>query len=213
MSQFKPILYSFRRCPYAMRARMSLVYAKITCELREVDLKNKTEQLLSISPKGTVPVLQCPNDVIIEESLDIMEWSLKQHDPDNWSSRRDEGYIKSIQTEFVPALMRYKYADRYKDEVIDVAEQRQRCFDLLIQLNERLHQGFFHGDVMGFTDVAVFPFVRQYVAVDPQWFNEKELVYVKAWLKCFSHDALFEKAMQRVPPWIFGQLAVEFPSG
>ncbi|MBC7548078.1 MAG: glutathione S-transferase N-terminal domain-containing protein, partial [Polaromonas sp.] len=78
------VLYTFRRCPYAMRARLALATSGLPCELREISLKQKPPQMLAASAKGTVPVLVLPGGAVIDESLAIMQWALHQHDPSGW---------------------------------------------------------------------------------------------------------------------------------
>ena len=130
------ILYSFRRCPYAMRARMALHYAGINVEVREVHLKDKPQALLDISPKGTVPVLQLTDDTVLDESVDIVSWAVDQSDPDNWKQIDEsvfEKYVAEMQDVFIPNLNMYKYPTRYEDAKPDTAEQV--CKNYLEQMN------------------------------------------------------------------------------
>lgn len=138
MADNLPILYSFRRCPYAIRARMAIIYASIPVEIREVELKNKPEDMLAISPKGTVPVLEITNGAVIEESLDIMRWALAQHDLEHWLRFSNEAgrLIKWNDGDFKYYLDRYKYADRFPD--FSQENYRKQAEVFLTELEARL---------------------------------------------------------------------------
>ncbi|MEL7454018.1 MAG: glutathione S-transferase, partial [Pseudomonadota bacterium] len=175
MSADRPILYSFRRCPYAMRARMALVVAGHQVELREVVLRNKPVELLDASSKGTVPVLVLPTGEVIDESLDVMDWALAQHDPQNWTDTENNtaqrDLIKACDRDFKPQLDRYKYPNRYPNE--DLKDPRGLGLAWLkTHLTERLNErAYLFGPSPGLADIAIFPFVRQFANTDRDWFS------------------------------------------
>ncbi|MEY3786844.1 MAG: hypothetical protein RLZ75_1051 [Pseudomonadota bacterium] len=192
-----PILYSFRRCPYAIRARMAIFYAGIPVEIREVELNNKPEHLLLISPKGTVPVLHL-EDKIIDESLDIMRWALAQHDPENWLSFDNEVnlLIKSNDGDFKYFLDRYKYADRYPNYSQEHYRQQAEVF--LTELESRLvNANYLCGNSISLADVAIFPFIRQFASVDKEWFQMTSFHSLNNWLQIFLTSALFGSVMKK----------------
>lgn len=194
MTSSFPILYSFRRCPYAMRARLALYSAKISHEHREVDLKNKPAEMLVISPKGTVPVLQLEDRTVIEESLDIMKWAL------NTPSENSE-LITENDTTFKQALDRYKYPGRYPET--REMNHREQCEQFLRKLEEQLNP-FLTGKEPALTDMALFPFVRQFAMVNPEWFHEQPYPHLKIWLNFFISSNLFQQVMQNYPLWLPG---------
>ncbi len=205
-----PILYSFRRCPYAMRARMALVYAGVTCELREVVLKNKPAHLIELSPKATVPVLWLSDKTIIDESLDIMLWALEQSDPADWAGHRDVIWEDIIQQQLVPQLMRYKYPDRYLNEESDPQEAKAHCDQLLAQLNERLVSGYLCGDQLGISDIAIFPFLRQLRLVDTDWFDNLAYGHLHGWLSQVFELLCYQQAMEKIPVWQQNQPQIHY---
>ncbi len=190
-----PILYSFRRCPYAMRARLALYSAKIPHEHREVDLKNKPIEMLTISPKGTVPVLQLKDETILEQSLDIMNWAFKRP----VLSLEDLQLISENDTVFKQALDRYKYPGRYKEEM--GINYREQCEPFLGKLEARLNP-FLSGNSAALVDMALFPFIRQFVMVDPEWFDEQPYPGLKIWLDIFTSGTLFQQIMKDYPLWL-----------
>ncbi|WP_294299790.1 glutathione S-transferase [uncultured Sphingomonas sp.] len=195
----EPILYSFRRCPYAMRARLALAVSGARYELREVRLADKPVHMLSISPKGTVPVLQTADAVVIDESLSIMRWALGSRDPQDWLARDDPALIACNDGVFKQHLDRYKYPDRHGS---DPAEHRECCLPFLADLEERLEAGGqLSGAEAGMTDAAIMPFVRQFAAVDRQWFDALPLPRLTAWLAGHLASDLFDRVMRRVAPW------------
>jgi len=196
MSIKLPILYSFRRCPYAIRARLALAYAGIAVEIREVALKNKPEQMLAISPKGTVPVLQLPDGRVLEESLDIMYWALAQHDPEHWLAfdTEAETLIEWNDGDFKYSLDRYKYADRYPE--FSQAYYRQQTEPFLIELESRLqHSPYLCGDYFSLADAAIFPFIRQFSNVDVDWFKSSPYRALNNWLDAALTTELFKSVM------------------
>lgn len=201
MTQQYPLLYSFRRCPYAMRARMALVAADVQCNVVEVDFKNKPDHLLEISPKGTVPVLQTLDDNVIDESLDVMRWALSQNDPDGWlDCDLDEAFelISYNDGDFKKALDRYKYPNRYPDE--DCSNVRDIGEAFLVQLNERLERGqYLMGEEVGIADIAIFPFIRQFANTDRAWFDALDLKPLQDWLQQWLDSDLFQKVVKKQP--------------
>lgn len=203
-----PILYSFRRCPYALRARMSLAYAGIDCELREVDLKNKPADMLAVSPKGTVPVLVLSDEQVIDESLDVMRYAVAQHDPDNWGLELDADIERTFIKEFVPAVMRYKYPERYADEGVATEQRRVHVERYLADMNNRLtRMPFLCADRLTFSDVAVFPFFRQCRLVDADWFDGQPYAALHTWLDYLLSSDFYVQVMQKSDPWQPGQAA------
>lgn len=198
MLKSKPTLYTFRRCPYAIRARMALWYAEIPLEACEVDLRNKPPKLLEISPKGTVPVLQLPDGAVLEESLDILRWALAQADPDGWWDDNPEmqRLIQENDTVFKKQLDRYKYPER--DTTLTQAQHRENGEVFLAKLNERLTQhAFLFGEKQRWIDVAIFPFVRQFAQVDRACFDAASYASLKRWLEAFEKSDLFLRVMQK----------------
>lgn len=194
-----PLLYSFRRCPYAMRARLALYHLKISHEHREVDLKNKPVEMIAISPKGTVPVLQLTDGRILEESLDIMRWAFKAP-PFKGSplSQREDQLITENDTLFKHALDRYKYPGRYAEE--GTTDYRDECTKFLQKVESQLRP-FLTGDVLALTDMALFPFIRQFSLVDSEWFDQQDYPHIHKWLNFFHESNLFIDVMKKYKPW------------
>lgn len=194
-----PILYSYRRCPYAMRARMALKYAGIAVEIREIALRDKPAHLLQISPKGTVPVLLTTQGVVLEQSLDIMHWALQQSDPDGWLSAdaaQTQQLITENDTSFKQALDRYKYAIRFPEQPME--EYRSQGEVFLAKLEHKLAQTeFLMGARLTLADIAIFPFIRQFSAVDAAWFESADYPKLKAWLNLMLSSALFNSIMDK----------------
>ncbi|WP_010184966.1 glutathione S-transferase [Sphingomonas sp. PAMC 26605] len=196
------LLYSFRRCPYAMRARLALLASGAPFELREIVLRDKPAAMLAASPKGTVPVLQLDDGRVIDESLDIMLWALGRNDPERWLAGYDAALVETFDTRFKHHLDRYKYAERY---AADPIAHRDAGLALLVQLDARLSDNaHLCGAQRGLSDIAIFPFVRQFAAVDPGWFAALPIVRVQHWLARHVASPLFEQAMLRLPPWAPG---------
>jgi len=200
-----PILYSFRRCPYAMRARMAISYSQITVELREVILKDKPLQLLEISPKATVPVLQLSNGQVIEESLDIMYWALKINDPQTINLSDSEIFqqnelILDNDYKFKKYLDHYKYADRFPEH--DQLFYRKKGEYFLEKLDDILkHQAFLMGKQLSVIDFSIFPFIRQFVHVDKAWFDQSEFNHLRKWLNYFLTSDIFNSVMHKFNQW------------
>lgn len=195
-----PILYSFRRCPYAMRARLALTISGVSFALREVKLSAKPQAMLEASPKGTVPVLVLPDGTVIDESLDIMRWPLAQHDPEGWLALDDGVLIGTNDGAFKHALDRYKYPERHNS---DALAHRERGLAFLELLDGRLsHAGQLCGPKRGLADAAIMPFVRQFAAVDRIWFDALPLPHLGRWLEQHLASDLFNQIMMRCPPWV-----------
>jgi glutathione S-transferase len=203
-----PILYSFRRCPYAIRARMALWVAGITAELREVKLAAKPPQLAEASPKATVPVLVLADGTVIDESLGIMRWALAQHDPEGWLAGDDAELIAVNDGLFKHHLDRAKYPGRYGDDAID---HHAAALSLLAPLEERLASGpQLCGPSRTLTDIALFPFIRQFAAIDPEWFTAQPLPRLQGWLEGHAASDLFAAVMPKFAPWSEGDPPVLF---
>ncbi|UVK90676.1 glutathione S-transferase [Pseudomonas sp. B21-051] len=191
-------LYSFRRCPYAVRARMALRYSGVAVEIVEVSLKAKPAAMLAISPKGTVPVLDTDGRVI-DESLEIMRWALAQHDPDDWllgGDSRITGLIEANDQGFKVHLNRYKYAERYPEQPMEVYRAEGALF--LQQLDELLtDRDYLLSDHLSLADVALLPFVRQFAHVDREWFAQTPYVRLQAWLQRLLDSNLFTSIMKK----------------
>lgn len=210
-----PILYSFRRCPYAMRTRAALIASGIGVELREVELRNKPAAMLAASPKGSVPVLVLPDGKVIDESWDIMLWALRQHDPHQWLGK-DECHAQATlpwltenDTTFKYNLDHYKYPERFPGQ--PQATYRSAGEQFLQRLEQRLSATpFLLGETFTLADAALLPFVRQFAAVDNDWFATAPYPAVRAWLKPFTSSELFALVMQKFPVWQPGDEAVFF---
>ncbi|VEF10661.1 glutathione S-transferase-like protein [Pseudomonas fluorescens] len=195
-------LYSFRRCPYAMRARMALRYSGVAVDIVEVSLKNKPAQMLTLSPKGTVPVLNA-DGVVIDESLQIMRWALAQNDPDDWLLSSDsfaalwmEKLIQGNDQIFKIALNRYKYAERYPEQPMEAYRAEGALF--LQKLDELLEgRDYLLADHPSLADIALLPFVRQFAHVDREWFAQTPYIRLQGWLQRFLESELFTSIMKK----------------
>lgn len=208
----KPILYSFRRCPYAMRARLALASAQIPCELREILLRDKPEAMLEASPKGTVPVVILPDGKVIDESLDIMLWALAKKDPEDWL-RDQASALKLIEHSdgaFKTALDRYKYSTRYAGADRDTEREKASVF--LRALNERLAQSrFLLGDQITLADMGIATFVRQFANVDRAWFDNEPWPNLIRWLEEFLASDRFSYIMVKHAVWQPDSQGIAFP--
>ncbi len=198
-----PLLFSFRRCPYAIRARLALHYAGVAVALREVALRNKPAELLTISPAATVPVLQLPGGQLLLHSLDIMLWALAQHDPQDWLGRHDrqgERWVQRNDEDFKPLLDRYKYAQRHP--MLSQAAHRAQAMDALIEpLAQTLsHQPWLAGARPGLADAALLPFVRQFALVQPEWFQAQPMPALQRWLQTQLDSPAFVAVMAKPSP-------------
>lgn len=211
-----PVLYSFRRCPYAMRARLALAVSGQACELREVVLRNKPQGLLQASPKATVPVLVLADGRVLDQSLDIMRWALAQHDPARWLAPSEGteadmlALIADCDGHFKQALDRCKYPSRYPEA--DAALARTHAADWLQGLEVRLTQhAFLFGGHAALADMAIAPFVRQFAGIDSLWWDAQPWPHLQAWLAQWQASNLFESVMQKLSPWVDGTEGVMFP--
>jgi glutathione S-transferase len=206
----RPILYSFRRCPYAMRARLALLASGTVCEIREVKLSAKPPELIALSPKATVPVLQWGDGEVIDQSLDIMLWALGRNDPEGWLARTDAALIAQNDGAFKHYLDRYKYPHRHGSEAV---VHRTACAEMLAPIDARLASSAnLCGDRMGLADAALMPFIRQYAETDRVWFDAQPWPNLQAWLGRHIASPLFEAAMVRLAPWADGDAPICFPN-
>ena len=197
--QSDPVLYSFRRCPYAMRARLALAVSGTRTELREVRLSAKPQAMLDASPKGTVPVLVQPGGTVIDESLDIMRWALARRDPEGWLARDDAELIAMNDGPFKRDLDGYKYPDRIG---ADTTAHRESGLTFLCEIDARLANSVqLCGADRGLADAAIMPFVRQFAAVDREWFAALPLPQLQQWLAGHLASDLFAAIMVRAAPW------------
>jgi len=214
-AQSRPILYSFRRCPYAMRARIALLAAEIDVELREVVLRDKPQSMIDVSPKATVPVLVLPDGTVVDESLEIMVWALAENDPLEWlspeSGTLDDmlALISQNDGPFKHHLDRYKYPNRYED--VDPLEHRRDAEKILNRLDGRLAVGkYLFGSRPALADFAIAPFIRQFANTDKEAFDAMPFVHVQRWLDDFLASSLFERAMTKYDQWHEGDTPVIF---
>lgn len=208
----KLLLYTYRRCPYAMRARMALLVAGIEFDAHEVSLRDKPSEMLTRSPKGSVPVMLLPDGNVLEQSWDIMRWALNQAATKNWwepaQTTDNLDWLARNDSVFKHHLDRYKYPERYNET--DRAEHRENALATFLgPLNNRLEQSaFLGGREPCATDLALFPFVRQFAAIEPDWFELLQLPALQAWLANWLSSPLFLRCMHKLP----GQTTVPFPS-
>ncbi|MBL1275354.1 MAG: glutathione S-transferase [Ectothiorhodospiraceae bacterium] len=200
-----PILYSFRRCPYAMRARMAVKYSGVAVDMREVLLSNKPASMLTYSPKGTVPVLVLPDNTVIDESRDIIDWALSVNDPMDWlpaENMRALGrqLIDENDSRFKEALDKYKYHVRFPEHSAEDYRAQGEVF--LSTLNGRLSEArYLLGDKLSVVDIAVFPFIRQFAHVDKTWFEQAPYFRLQDWLEGLLQSDLFSSIMHKQAPW------------
>ena len=213
-----PILYSFKRCPYAMRARMALYLSKTVVELREVSLRNKPQSMLEISPKGTVPVLLLDDGSVIDESIEIIEWCIKKKKDifkDTLNNDQElfaEDAIHLFDKKFKFHLDRYKYAKRYED--VDEISHRQSCVEILKNIEKEIsNKKFFYTDHVNKIDICILPFIRQFRIANPEWFdNHNEFPKVQKLLNNFLHSSILEEIMVTHEEWKKDNSAIFFPT-
>jgi len=200
------VLYSFRRCPYAMRSRLALVYSNIRYEHREILLKERPSELYSISPKGTVPVLQLQDGTVIDESIDVMKWALAQSDPDCWYTDKiveQNSLISLNDDEYKKRLDIYKYHVRFPEgsygEYQNVVGEILNTYESILSKSSYLC-----GDTVTLADMALFPFIRQGAHVDLDWFNA-QFPTLSTWLTIFKESELFKTIMKKYPVWESGE--------
>ena len=195
----RPRLYTYRRCPYAIRSRLALYQAKIDYESIEISLKDKPIDFLALSPKGTVPVLVDNNGKVIEESLEIMIWALNKSDPDNWilnDNNLSQELINENDFSFKKNLDRYKYADRFPEYSKEY--YRAQCELFINVLNEKLKsKNYLMTEKISLADIAIFPFIRQFSLVDEDWFLNSKYRALKKWLQSFIDSQMFKDVMKK----------------
>ncbi|MDA8708643.1 glutathione S-transferase [Hellea sp.] len=202
------ILYSFRRCPYAMRGRMGLKVSGLDYEHREVLLRNKPQEMLDTSPKGTVPIFIKDDGQVIDESLNLLNWALAQNDPLGWLNcdlEAANALITATDTEFKHHLDRYKYASRYSDDAKrgDVnLSHRADAESHIGVLEEHLKNGpYLLGETQTIADIAIFPFLRQFANVEPEWWADAPYPKTRDWLTRHVESDLFKSVMTKYPLW------------
>jgi glutathione S-transferase len=210
-----PILYSFRRCPYAIRARMAIKRSGIAVELREVILSDKPAEMIAASPKGTVPILILPDETVIDESYDIMCWVLAINDPDKWLPESEilrqkmNDLIETNDGSFKECLDKYKYAARFPEYSVEVY-RHQAEGQLQMLENLLVESDYLIGDHMTMGDIAIFPFIRQFAFVDKNWFDQSQYIKLRAWLESILNMDAFTDIMKKYPQWASGSQGVEF---
>lgn len=214
MTQELPTLYSFRRCPYAMRARLALAASGQSVSLREVVLRDKPPQMIEVSPKATVPVLVLGDGTVLEESLDVMNWALSEADPEGWLDA-DRALMDNLVAQndgpFKHHLDRYKYANRYDDAVAE--DHRAEASKILSDLDTRLAENdWLCGPRASFADYAILPFVRQFANTDRDWFDEQDWPHLRGWLERFLASDRFKAVMKKYPQWSAGDPEPTFPA-
>ena len=219
-----PVLYSFRRCPYAMRARLAILASRVPCEIREVALRSKPAELLAASPKATVPVLVLPSGKVIDQSLEIMRWALARHDPQRWLMPQTESLeavlalVSVNDGQFKHHLDRYKYPNRYRlehagTELAFALTHRTSASGWLFTLENRLiRSAWLFGASCSLADMAIAPFVRQFERTDADWFRLQPWPHLSAWLARWSSADSFAQMMEKYPTWQSGQTGVMWPA-
>ena len=201
-----PILWSFRRCPYAMRARLAIKASGQAVHLREILLRDKPEPFLAASAKGTVPVLMLPDGRVIDESRDVMFWALSVADPQGWLAvyHQDKeavmAHLEALDGDFKHHLDRYKYASRY-EEADELSHQRAGAVYLSNWNDILSRQPALSGQALGLLDYATLPFVRQFRIANMDWFDSQDWPYLHRWLDGFLQSALFSSIMEKYKPW------------
>lgn len=216
MSCALPVLYSFRRCPYAIRARLAICYSGLRVELREVVLRDKPACLLAYSPKAEVPILVLNDGKVIDESIDIAYWALAQHDPQHWlpadagQRQLTTALIEENDSVFKQSLDKYKYADRYPEHPADYYRTQGENF--LRKLEQRLTiNTCLLGSTISIADIAILPFIRQFAFIDKPWFEQSPYPELQAWLQRLLQWRGFEQVMTRYPQWHPGDKYTIFP--
>ena len=210
-----PVLYSLRNCPYAMRARLAIFASEQTVYLREVLLSQKPAQMLTASPKGTVPILVLPNGEVLEQSRDIMQWAFTQSDPNNYllyqplanGKQNEAATVQQLMTqfdsEFIPRLEHYRSAKRYRDPKL--LQHRAECEIYLQMLEDRLSCNLYLcANTASVADLAIMPFIRQMARVERQWYLQSPYPKVRSWLDGFLQSPMFSKVMAQYPLWLEG---------
>lgn len=206
-----PLLYSFRRCPFAIRARLALASSGIHVELREIKLSAMPDHMLEISPKATVPVMQLEGGEVIDESLDVMLWALERSDPNGWLAGSDESLvlIERFDQDFKPLLDFYKYADRHPQKTQQ--QHREAAEPYLRELEDLLtKQKYLGGDQFRIADGAILPFIRQFAGVDSGWFSDCSFPALRRWLNSTLESDNFKRVMHKYKLWQDGDVPVYF---
>ena len=208
-----PILYSFRRCPYAMRARMAIHISGQKCEIREVLLRDKPPSMLEYSAKGTVPVLILQDCKVNDESLDVIDWALNLNDPDDWQRSKDKEKTKELikinDGEFKYHLDRYKYSKRYDNE--DPEFHRKKCLKFIESINNELNNSeYIFDDNISYADIVLLPFIRQFRIADIEWFDSLPYNNLKKWLSSFLGSSLLNSIMKKYDLWKEGDKSIVF---
>jgi glutathione S-transferase len=208
MTSALPILWSFRRCPYAMRARLAIQSSGVAVHLREILLRDKPPAFIADSAKATVPVLRLPHGEVIDESLDVMHWALDQNDPEEWRRVLDDdpnfakAYLAELDGSFKATLDRYKYSSRYDNGTEEALSHRTIGVNFLERIDQRLsQQSYLSGKKAGFLDFASLPFIRQFRIADPEWFDQQDWPYLHPWLINFLKSSDFAGVMKKYKPW------------
>ena len=195
-----PTLYTFRRCPYAIRARLAIATSGVVVTLHEVDLRNKPQAMLTISSKATVPVLQLADGTVIDESLDIMRWALQQNDPESWLLNQQtdvNALITQNDSSFKRDLDHYKYPNRFPE--FSMENYREACENFVQIVDDRLaNSAFLSGDRFAFSDAAIVSFIRQFAHVDKDWFYQSRYHHVIKWLDQILVSALFVDVIKKL---------------
>lgn len=210
-----PILYSFRRCPYAMRARLAILASGQIVELREVVLRDKAPEFLDASPSATVPCLK-DDEQVLDESLDVMIWALERSDPEGWLSpdgidrQAMQDLINECDGPFKRHLDRYKYDTRY--EGADKLEERAAASEFLWKLDTKLQGSkWLYGGAASLADYAILPFVRQFANSGRDWFDGEDWTALQSWLASFEGSDRFQAIMSKYAKWQIGDEVILFP--
>lgn len=210
-----PVLWSFRRCPYAMRARLAIASSGVMVELREILLRDKPDAFVAVSPKATVPVLVDTGGAVLEESRDVMMWALSQNDPEGWldvvadDPSHVAAFFDKLDGPFKTHLDRYKYASRYDASAAE--HHRKEGADVLAEFDRTLQsQTALSGDSAGLLDYASLPFVRQFRIADPVWFDAQQWPHLHRWLGDFLGSKRFASVMEKYAPWQPGETGIRF---
>lgn len=207
-----PVLYSLRNCPYAMRARIAIYYAKHKVALRDLVLTNKPDEMVKVSPKGTVPVLviniEKKTPEIIEESLDIMLWALHESDPDDYLHVETPSLlpemlslISQFDHEFKKCFDKYQCAKRYHEDSLE--NDREACEKYIVDLEKRLEDHtFLMSNKASLADIALLPFIRKFSKVERQWYLQSPYPKLREWLNHFLQSRMFSKVMTKHPLWL-----------
>lgn len=199
-----------------MRARLALSYANVPFEIREVVLRDKPAELIALSPKATVPVLQLPDGRVLDESLDIMNWALAQNDPEHWQLNDDShrALIQQNDTNFKHHLDRYKYPNRYgkgtaAEQASVEASAQTQAYLIVKELDARLeHHDFLAGEHTTMLDIAIAPFIRQLAGVNTEYWQQQPLPNIQRWLTWFTGFSVFQRIMEKYPPWHNGDAPI-----